>query len=104
MSQGLYDYFWEAKKAFLDLQEHERAERCGTNALYQRLEDFIARGLDRDLAEAVVLGMYDGADKGKVEVHHEVAQNMLKKGYAPSSISKMTGLSEAKINSLRKRK
>ena len=59
------------------------------------------KGEARGKAEGRAEGKAAGLAEGEAKASHEIAANMLQKGYAPTSISEVTGLSETEISRLK---
>ena len=95
----------EAKKSLGHLVEEGRFDEEG-------LEEAIRiRSIGVEIAELDYLTLLDekkekaeaeGFAKGKAKAMHKITLNMLREGYDSSFISKVTGLSKAKINRLKR--
>ena len=101
----------EMKMALKQFNKLSRDQRLYQEAL-SREKSLVAYNLDRQglwnegiqkgIQKGMQKGLKQGMIQGKLERNEEIALNMLEKGFKTSVISKVTGLSESKINTLRK--
>ena len=103
MGKGLLDNLSAADRAALAKETLEKAKTYRADILFDRLEDFMTKVLDKDLAKVIASGMVDGFFQGKADAHREVATEMLEKGYDLPLVYEMTGLSEADIDKMQQK-